>query len=163
MPASHPWWRGTRGEWYVIVQAGLLALVGFGPTTGLGLAPWGPPAAWVSLGLGLILAGAGGWLALAGLLHLGANLTVLPHPKDDAALVETGAYSLVRHPIYGGLILAAFGWALLRGSPLGLIYGVILLVFFDLKSRREERWLAAKFAAYPAYQRRVKKLIPFVY
>lgn len=63
--------------------------------------------------------------------------------------MEAGAYSLVRHPIYSGLILAAFGWALLRGSPLGLIYGVVLLVFFDLKARREERWLAAKFAAYP--------------
>lgn len=83
MPASHPWWRGARGEWYVIVQAGLLALVGFGPTTGLGLAPWGPPVLWVSLGLGLILAGAGGLLALAGLLHLGPNLTAGPPPASQ--------------------------------------------------------------------------------
>jgi protein-S-isoprenylcysteine O-methyltransferase Ste14 len=39
----------------------------------------------------------------------------------------------------------------------------MLFLFLDLKSRREERWLCAKFPDYPAYQRRVRRLIPFVY
>lgn len=160
---QQPWWKGTRGEWYVVVQFILLALVAFGPRTLPGLPQWSPPLSTISPIVGLILGAGGGLLALAGLLHLGRNLTPLPHPKDDATLVEAGVYGLVRHPIYSGLILGAFGWALIHSSPPALLYASILLVFFDLKSRREERWLRAKFPRYAAYQQRVKKLIPFVY
>ena len=39
----------------------------------------------------------------------------------------------------------------------------VLFVFFDVKSRLEERWLTEKFAGYPEYRTRVKKLIPWVY
>jgi protein-S-isoprenylcysteine O-methyltransferase Ste14 len=42
-------------------------------------------------------------------------------------------------------------------------YAILLLVFVDLKSRREERWLMAKFPGYTAYRRRVRRLIPYVY
>jgi protein-S-isoprenylcysteine O-methyltransferase Ste14 len=41
--------------------------------------------------------------------------------------------------------------------------GLIVLVFFDIKSRREERWLKAKYPGYGAYQKSVRKLIPFIY
>ena len=81
----------------------------------------------------------------------------------ERTLVQRGAYGIVRHPIYSGLITGAFGWALLNTSVVTLIYASVLLVFFDIKSRREERWLARKFPEYAAYQRRVRKLIPFVY
>lgn len=158
-----PWWRGARGEWYVVMQFVWLAVVAFGPKALPSLPAWGPPWAGLSLALGLALGAAGGLLGLAGLLHLGANLTALPHPKDDAQLVQTGAYGWVRHPIYSGLILASFGWGVLWSSWLGLGYALGLLIFFDIKSRREERWLAAKFADYAAYQQRVRKLIPFLY
>lgn len=26
-----PWWKGTRGEWYVVAQIALIVLVFFGP------------------------------------------------------------------------------------------------------------------------------------
>jgi protein-S-isoprenylcysteine O-methyltransferase Ste14 len=32
-----------------------------------------------------------------------------------------------------------------------------------VKSRHEEQWLSAKFPAYAAYQKRVRKLIPYIY
>lgn len=156
-------WMGPRGEGYVLVQVFLFALVVFGPRTWLGLASWTAPWTWIGWAVGLALAAAGGLLALAGLVNLGRNLTALPHPKDDATLVEAGAYAVVRHPIYSGLILAAFGWAFFVGSWLTLLYAALLLVFFDVKSRREERALARKFANYSDYQRRVRKLIPFLY
>lgn len=158
-----PWWTGARGEWYVVAQVGFFLLVALGPRELAGLPRWGTPWSWASLALGLALGIAGGALALVGLLHLGRNLTALPHPKDDASLVEDGAYGLVRHPIYSGLVLAAFGWGCLQNSALTLGYALILLIFFDIKSRREERWLAAKFPGYPAYQQRVRKLIPWLY
>jgi protein-S-isoprenylcysteine O-methyltransferase Ste14 len=158
-----PWWRGARGEWYVIAQVGLFALVGLGPRALPGLPQWGAPWSVVSLIAGLALGMVGGLLALAGLINLGNNLTALPHPKDDAVLVRSGAYALVRHPIYSGLVLAAFALALVTSSPAAIVYATILLVFFDVKSRREERWLVERYGDYAAYQKRVRKLIPFVY
>ncbi|VAW42845.1 hypothetical protein MNBD_CHLOROFLEXI01-2476 [hydrothermal vent metagenome] len=78
-------------------------------------------------------------------------------------MVEHGAYRWVRHPIYSGLIFGAFGLALLRGGTLSLLYALILFIFFDIKSRKEESWLREKYADYTAYQQRVRKLIPFIY
>ena len=158
-----PWWKGSRGEWYVIAQFVFFALVIFGPRTWSGSPAWTSPYAELgSIGGGILLL-MGGLLAVAGIFGLGANLTPLPYPKDQATLVETGPYRLVRHPIYSGAILMAFGWALWVHGWLTIGYAIILFVFFDVKSRREEQWLKAKFPGYVAYQKRVRKLIPFVY
>ena len=134
-------------------------------------APWIAPASDVHLSAAIdalriaggALIAAGALIAVAGALSLGKNLTPLPHPVDSATLVESGAYRLVRHPIYSGLCLAAIGWALWCNSAITLLCAAVLFVFFDIKSRREERWLAERFANYADYRRRVKKLVPFVY
>ena len=106
----------------------------------------------------------GGIIAGAGLLHLGENLTPFPKPKDgNHALVTSGMYSIVRHPIYSGIALGALGWTLWWGTLLGIALAILLFIWFDLKSRREEKWLVEKYPEYAAYQARVKKLIPFVY
>jgi protein-S-isoprenylcysteine O-methyltransferase Ste14 len=102
-------------------------------------------------------------LATRGWVDLGGNLTPFPRPRADAGLVDTGAYRLVRHPIYGGLILGALGWGLATASPAALAGTVVLAVFFDLKSRREEAWLAAQFKGYAAYRSRTRRLIPWLY
>ena len=163
MEQKHPWWQGPRGEGYVVIQFLLFALVAFGPETAPGLprwsAPWSTVGVWLGLAIGLVGAG----LVLAGLLWLGRNLTAVPHPKADSTLVQSGAYAIVRHPIYSGIILGAFGLGLLKASTLVILYALILFLFFDIKSRREEQWLAAKFSDYSQYQQRVRKLIPFVY
>lgn len=157
------WWKNSRGEWYVIFQFFLFALVAFGPgwlDVHLHL-----PQGWriAALVAGIALGGTGAILILAGLWWLGDNLSPLPHPKDNATLVQTGPYHLVRHPIYGGLVVGAAGWALINASIMTLVYAALLLVFFDIKSRREERWLMKKFPDYADYRTRVRKLIPFVY
>lgn len=161
---SHkPWWKGSRGEWYLVVQAGLFLLLAFGPRTWRGLPAWSPPYIWLgSLGGGALLL-AGTLLAATGAVNLGKNLTPLPRPKEKATLIVTGAYRLVRHPIYSGLTFMAFGWGLWLHSWLTIGYALLLFAFFDVKSRREERWLAEKFPEYAAYRKRVRKLIPFVY
>ncbi len=158
-----PWWTNSRGEWYVVAQTGLFALVALGPAWIAIRLDLPESVRLVTLGMGLGLGMTGLGLAVAGLLWLGDNLSVFPHPKDDAELVQTGAYGLVRHPIYSGLIIGAVGWALINVSVITLLYALGLFVFFDAKSRREERLLAAKFPAYADYRQRVHKLIPFVY
>lgn len=158
-----PWWRGKRGEWYVAVQLVLIAVVFFAPRTLPGLPAWPAPLDGIGTfgGAALILAGV--CLFLAGLFALGPNLTPLPHPKSNATLVQTGPYRIVRHPIYSGGLLLAYGWALVVHGWLTLAYATILLIFLEVKSTREESWLAERFPEYRDYRRRVRKLIPFVH
>ncbi len=151
---------GPRGEGWVALQFALLpVIVGAGY---LGPA-WGEPIRTVTTVAGALLLAAGGLLGGRGAVDLRENLTPLPHPKEDARLVEAGAYRLVRHPIYGGLVIAAFGWGLLAASLAALTAAAVLLVFFDLKSRREEAWLQERFPGYPAYRTRSRRLIPWLY
>jgi len=158
-----PWWKGTRGEWLVVAQVALIALVFFGPRTVAGQPAWRFPFPHACAVVGGVLMVVGGLLFVAGLIQLGRGLTPLPYPKDGASLVQTGPFALVRHPMYGGGLVFAFGWALLVHGWLTLGYVVVLFVFLDMKSRREERWLTERYPAYATYQQRVRKLIPFIY
>jgi protein-S-isoprenylcysteine O-methyltransferase Ste14 len=158
-----PWWTGSRGEWYVIVQAVLMLLVFVGPRTFPGLGQWTLPFARPRQIVGGALLVAGGAFFLAALLRLGSALTPLPYPKDGAALVQTGPFALVRHPIYSGGLIASIGIALIVSGWLTFVYVAALFLLLDIKSRQEERWLAQKFPEYSAYQRRVRKLLPFLY
>jgi protein-S-isoprenylcysteine O-methyltransferase Ste14 len=155
------WWRGRRGEWYVTIQLVLTGLVFFGPRTLPGLPRWPAPVIRVLIGAALMFAGS--CLLLAGLFRLGPNLTPLPYPKQHTTLIQTGPYRVVRHPMYSGGIMLAYGWALAVGGWLTLVYATVLLIFLDIKSAREEQWLIDKFPGYTDYQQRVRKFIPFIY
>jgi protein-S-isoprenylcysteine O-methyltransferase Ste14 len=78
-------------------------------------------------------------------------------------MADEGVYGIVRHPMYGGVTLAALGWSLFALSPLGVLLSMGLFAFFDRKAAQEEIWLAEKYPGYADYKQRVKKLIPFVY
>lgn len=158
---NKPWWKGARGEWLVVAQVLLILLVFFGPCAVAGWPAWPFPHAWRLAGGVLMIAG--GMLLAAGLVRLGGGLTPLPYPKDGAELIQTGPFALARHPMYGGGLVLALGWALYVRGWLTLLYVIVLFAFLDVKSRREEKWLSDKFPTYAAYKKRVRKLIPFIY
>ena len=146
-----------RGGWWVVGQMALLgALVAV---------LWAAGYDWGITGrvVGSILAGLGGVQAVAGLVTLGESLTPFPVPRGDSALVARGVYCLVRHPIYGGLVLAAAGVSVLDGNPIGLGFAVVLAAYFWAKSGFEERRLMARYPGYADYRSGVRRrLIPFV-
>lgn len=98
-----------------------------------------------------------------GFVDLGRNLSPLPRPRDDARLVESGIYGLVRHPLYGGLIVGCVGYAFLTASLAALLLACLVGAFFTLKSRREEAWLLEHFEGYAAYMQRTRRFIPWVF
>jgi protein-S-isoprenylcysteine O-methyltransferase Ste14 len=156
-------WKGAKGQWYVVAQVVIFGFIVVGPRSVRGLPVWSQPFAAVASVVGVALLAAGATLAVWGVLSLGTNLSVLPYPKEGSTLVVSGPYRIVRNPIYSGLILASFGVALVLHSWLSLVYALALFVLFDLKARREERWLRERYPGYADYQRRVKKLVPWIW
>jgi protein-S-isoprenylcysteine O-methyltransferase Ste14 len=143
----------------VVLQLVLLFCVALAGLVG---PAWDGPARLVGLAAGVALSVGGLALAVRGAVDLRANLTPLPHPRDDATLVDGGIYSLARHPIYGGIIVAAVGWGLASASIAALVLAGATAVFFTLKSTREESWLLEQFPGYAAYRDRTHRFIPWL-
>jgi protein-S-isoprenylcysteine O-methyltransferase Ste14 len=154
---------GPRGEGWVAIQFvlfAIIAVVGLRELAGHGpLSRWAPAATLI----GIAAISLGGVVAARGVWDLRAGLTPFPRPMAGAPLVETGAYRLIRHPIYSGLVLGAIGWGLVTGSIVVLGAAGLLFLLFAAKSQREEAWLVAAHPGYADYQRRTKRLIPWVY
>ena len=156
-----PWWHGTRGEWYVVVQFVLMGLVLMVPRTLAGVGALPVPDIARRIGLAIACVGLVGasWVGR----RLGPALTPLPKPRRRAELVVAGPYAVVRHPIYTAILVCALGCATWRASAWSFGATGLLFVLFVLKARAEERWLVERFPDYASYQRRVRRLIPFVY
>jgi protein-S-isoprenylcysteine O-methyltransferase Ste14 len=112
---------------------------------------------------GLVLTVAGLLLATWARRHLGRNWSAAVTVKEGHALVRSGPYARVRHPIYSGLLLAMTGTAVAIGEWRGLLAVLLVLLAFVLKSRVEEKRMGETFPEYEAYRQESAALIPFVY
>lgn len=112
---------------------------------------------------GAALVAGGLMLAVAGYRSLGRSHSPGTTPIAGAGIVTSGIYGSLRHPIYAGWCLGAFGFALIFGSVLGVGVGVALVVFYDLRTREEEKFLSQQYAGYDAYRARVKRFVPGIY
>ncbi len=120
--------------------------------------------------------GYGGAYALAGVtltgigfawwarLHLGRLWSGSITLKERHRIVDTGPYSLVRHPIYTGLIGATLATAAAQATATAVVGWALVALGLWLKARAEERFLVDEFGSesYAAYQRRVPMLVPFI-
>jgi protein-S-isoprenylcysteine O-methyltransferase Ste14 len=112
-------------------------------------------------GVGLLLIAVS--CGLAGTLSLGRSLTPFPKPLARTALVTTGIYRLIRHPLYSAVFCGSVGWALVWRSGPALLAALALGPLFAAKARREEHWLRQQFSQYAAYEKRVRRFIPWLY
>ncbi len=102
----------------------------------------------------------GAVLLLSGFVSLGSKVF---SPRENDYLKVDGIFSIVRHPMYLGGIIAAFGLSCLAGSMLGLVYTLILgLVLADIATA-EERDLINRFGEeYIKYTQKVARLNPLL-
>lgn len=77
-------------------------------------------------------------IAVYARLSLGRNIGLVPAQR---AIVTGGAYRFVRHPIYTGLFLSYFSFALRMYSPWNLTLVLFVIGMFVVKSFIEEGFL----------------------
>jgi protein-S-isoprenylcysteine O-methyltransferase Ste14 len=110
---------------------------------------------------GILVLWAAGLLAIWGVRTMGRQLVSPAEVRPDTELVTTGAFGLVRHPLYDSvLMLWAGGTLALLNYVLGAGF-VVLVPAFYLRARAEEGILTRHFGdAYIAYAARVPMLVP---
>jgi protein-S-isoprenylcysteine O-methyltransferase Ste14 len=122
------------------------------------------PSIWVSsLGLVLFLAG-----RLIITLVFKENVFAAPVVRHQAErehkVVDTGVYSLLRHPMYTGISLMKVGMALWLESYSATILMLFPVVLLAARVIYEERFLRRELAGYKAYTEKVRfRLVPFVW
>jgi len=143
-PATE-WWRWQRIARRIRVPLGFLtaALYLFE------LARHAPVPAAVAWSLLLVLPGL--WL----------RAYASGYVKKNRELTTTGPYAHTRNPLYLGSILMAAGFAVaLLSWPVALALVIMFAVIYIPTIASEERFLRATFPEFPAYCRRVPRLIP---
>jgi len=117
-------------------------------------------AAW--LGLAVTIAGCA--FAIWARVILGSNWSSMVTVKQDHELILRGPYTVVRHPIYSGFLLALVGTAIAVGEVRAFIGLGLAFIGLLLKSAAEEKFMREEFSAeYARYSQRVRRLIPFVF
>jgi len=94
---------------------------------------------------------------------LGRNWSGTVTLKEDHELIVRGPSRLVRHPIYTGLLAMVVATAIQQRHIVGMIGLILIFVSLWIKSSHEEEVMRKQFPyQYPAYQERVKRIIPFI-
>src|SRR5512133_308669 len=148
-----------RGWPWVIGQGVLLLLLAWGAFW------WRPldlPSTldFVATMVGLLLLTAGVAYALIALTQLRRNLTPLPEPRPAANLITSGIYGRTRHPVYGGVIVATVGLALVVHTVPALVIAGFIPLFLLAKSRHEEQRLRRRFPDYDRYAAHTHRFLP---
>lgn len=121
--------------------------------------PYGTLTPFISL-VGLALMGVAGVILLVSFVGLGNSLTASPVPKERGALVTTGLYGYVRHPIYSGLLLLSLGVVLDAGWWPQAVVALMLFLLLRIKAQFEESLLRKAYPIYATYAAKTPMFFP---
>ena len=101
------------------------------------------------------------WTAIT---HLGRQFRIQAGLYHDHELVRSGPYSLLRHPIYAGLLAVMLATGLLQAPwPWVLVALTVFMAGTEIRVRTEDRLLASRFGAeFAEYKKTVPAYLPFV-
>ena len=119
-----------------------------------------PCEALAEIGEGIILIGA--FATFGAQQEMGASWRIGVRPGERTRLVTTGAFALVRNPIFSAMLLTGLGFALLLPNPLTLaaVAAMLLGVELQVRGAEEPHLLRVHGDRYRAYARRVGRFVP---
>jgi protein-S-isoprenylcysteine O-methyltransferase Ste14 len=137
-----------------------LVLVPFTDRRSLLVMPENPGLRWIGLALAVLGLGLIFWSGLT----LGRFYSQEVTLQEGHRLITSGAYRLVRHPRYLGILFLGIGSSLLFGSWVGLALTALAMAFVLFRIRDEEALMHREFGAeWEAYCRKSNKLIPYLW
>lgn len=84
--------------------------------------------------------------------------------QDNQKVIDTGLYSIVRHPMYTITILLFLTMPLILGSLISFIIFLVYPILIAKRIKNEEEVLEKELNGYKEYKNKVKyRLIPFVW
>lgn len=116
-----------------------------------------------SLGLGLYISS---WIIITRVLRENAfaSASVRYQAERQHRVIETGPYSIVRHPLYAGAIPLFLGLPLWLESYAAVLTGFLVGTVMIFRIKFEERFLIRRLPGYGDYVHRVKwRLIPGIW
>jgi protein-S-isoprenylcysteine O-methyltransferase Ste14 len=115
-----------------------------------------------AIGLAICISGVA--FAIWARYTLGTNWSGEVTLKKEHELVQSGPYSIVRHPIYTGFDIGLLGVAITIGQLKGIVGLSLVFCCHYYKTTMEEKIMYAQFTEqYVGYAKRVKRLIPFIF
>jgi protein-S-isoprenylcysteine O-methyltransferase Ste14 len=114
------------------------------------------------IGLALAVFGLGQGVAVSGVVAFRRARTTLNPIKASSAsaLVRSGVFRFTRNPMYLGLLLALFAWAVFLSNPMTLLFLPVYVLYINrFQITPEERVLTSLFGTeYPAYKKKCSPL-----
>lgn len=136
--------------------AAVAALVATWLPFSIGLLPHGSPSTGLLVVAdALLLAGLG--FSIWAIRFLDRSFSMLAQAR---AVVRTGPYALVRHPLYTGELVALLGTVLIRPSAAGFGIWALMIGLQVYRARNEETILAKTLDDYADYRRETPLLVP---
>lgn len=146
----------------VVAASGLLFVLGF-TVAGLDFRfGWSHVPLWVTLLAATILLIS--YALYAEVMRENAYLSRTVEVQKGQAVVDTGLYSIVRHPMYAATVWLFLSIPLVLGSWWSLLCFLPYVAVIAIRIRNEEQLLVAHLAGYADYKKRVKyRILPFIW
>ena len=123
---------------------------------------------WFQLPMGVSIGGAVAfllaYLMYAEVLRENTYLSRTIKVREGQKVVDTGLYSVVRHPMYSATLLLFLSMPIVLGSLWSLIIFLAYPLIIAKRIKGEEEFLEKELEGYADYRNRVKyRLIPFIW
>jgi protein-S-isoprenylcysteine O-methyltransferase Ste14 len=125
---------------------------------------WSPLPIWLEVVGAAILLGSFYLLFLTFRENAYLSTVVRIQQERGHAVISTGPYHYVRHPMYAAMLAFMVGTSLLLGSGYGLLLGTLFIAILAWRAVLEERALREQLQGYATYMAQVKyRLIPYIW
>jgi protein-S-isoprenylcysteine O-methyltransferase Ste14 len=114
---------------------------------------------------GVVLFSLGLWLFHRSHVDLSTNWSVSLDIREDHALITSGVYRRLRHPMYSAILLHSVGQALVAPNWIvGSFYPCAYILMFSFRVGPEEQMMLQQFGdRYAIYMAKSQRLIPGIW